>query len=85
MADPDPEDAHPGDRVTLIDPDGSGDEFEGVVSKRWSPGTINALYRPDGDGSFAEGDLPEYHIATSLVPAKEDGHPHSYRMGWDTE
>jgi len=88
MADPDPEDAQVGDRVTLVDPQGSGETYEGVVNCVHSPGTINALYRPDGDGTFGDCDhRAEYTIATSLVPARQqDGQPaHAYRMGWDSE
>lgn len=89
MSSPDPEDAHPGDRVTLVGPQGAGADFDGVVCCVHSPGTINALYRPDGDGSWEDCyHQAEYTIATSLTPADtQDGEPaHAYRMGWrDTE
>lgn len=87
MAGPaDPEDAQPGDRVTLVAPQGLDGEFEGVVSCVHSPGTINALYRPDGDGSFEDpAHTAEYTVATSLTPARQEGVTHAYRMGWGQE
>lgn len=87
-----PAEIEPGDRVTLHDPDGSGGVFEAVVVCNHGTGTINALYRPEGDGSFGDCRArAEYTIATSITPAEgmEGGPSFAWTPGWtwtpDTE
>lgn len=75
-----------GDRVTLHDPQGTGESYEAVVTTVHSPGCINAIYRPDGDGSFEESpETPEYSTATSVTAVRGDPDEavHAYTMGWE--
>lgn len=86
MPGPDPVAFAPGDRITLLDPDGDGHAYEGIVvgvDPSDNPRYVNALYRPEGDGSFGTTDPHgEYSIATSLVPAERDDQSYAFREGW---
>jgi len=86
--DEDAGDVSVGERVMLLNPQGTGQDYEAIVTFIHTPGTVNALYRPDGDGSFgSRTQQGTYVIATGLdrqVPPVTRN-THAFRRGWGEE